>query len=414
MMERYDVIVIGGGPSGSTAAMVLARRGRRVLVVEKERFPRFHIGESLLPYNLRLFRELDLLDVIEKAGFVRKLGAQFWIGNGSRHIDVRFADGEFNEETCAFQVERSVFDELLLRHAASAGVEVREDCAVNGYSIGHDGVRVQTTAGVFEADFLVDASGQVNFTGNRDGVRQSYPSHRKVAVFGHFAGVPVPEGDRRGDIVIVRLESEWAWLIPLAGGKMSVGLVLDQSRVKASPRGPEELFSETIAGSAVLVEKLAAADRIGPLRVIADYSYSNRRFIGPRLVRVGDAAAFLDPIFSSGVYLAMRSARDGAHAVDDALERRAEVTSGMRRYEKRLRRSMGLYWKLIEQFYTRPFIEVFLAPDPPRHLQSAVNSILAGRIESPWSVRWRIWMFYGLVRLRSFWAFTPPIDFARS
>jgi FADH2-dependent halogenase len=412
-MGRHDVIVIGGGPAGSTAARVLARRGRRVLVIEKEHFPRFHIGESLLPYNLQLFRELDLLDVIESAGFVRKLGAQFWIGNGSRHIDVRFADGAFNEETRAFQVERSIFDDLLLRHARAAGADVIEGCAVNGCSIDRDGVRVQTTGGEFAAEFLVDASGQVNFTGNRDGVKESYPTHRKVAVFGHFSGVPVPEGERCGDIIIVRLEDEWSWLIPLAGGKMSVGVVLDQARVKASGLGPEELFADTIAGSSVLSERLARSNRIGPLRVIADYSYSNRRFVGPRLVRIGDAAAFLDPIFSSGVYLAMRSARDGAHAIDDALDRRAEMTPGMRRYERRLRRSMGVYWKLIEQFYTRPFIDVFLAPDPPRHLQSAVNSVLAGRIESPWSVRWRLWVFYAMVRVRAFWAFTPPVDFAR-
>jgi FADH2-dependent halogenase len=413
-MERYDVIVIGGGPAGSTAARVLARRGRRVLVIEKERFPRFHIGESLLPYNLRLFRELELLPLIEAAGFVRKLGAQFWLGNGSRHIDVRFADGAFNEETTAFQVERSVFDDLLLRHAASAGAEVREGCAVSSYVIGGGGVKVQTTSGEVASDFLIDASGQGNFTGNRDGLKETYASHRKVAVFGHFAGVPVPDGDRCGDILIVRLEDEWAWLIPLAGGKMSVGLVLDRTRFKEASTSPEDLFRETISGSAVLREKLAAAERIGPLRTIADYSYTNRRFVGPRLVRVGDAAAFLDPIFSSGVYLAMRSGRDGADTVDEALRRRAAMTSGMRRYERRLRRSMGVYWKLIEQFYTRPFIEVFLAPDPPMHLQSAVNSVLAGRIESPWSVRWRLWIFYGMVRLRAFWSFTPPVDFARS
>jgi flavin-dependent dehydrogenase len=414
-MTRYDVLIIGGGPAGSTAGMVLARAGRRVLIVEKEKFPRFHIGESLLPYNRRLFDELGLLPIIEGAGFVRKLGAQFWLGNGSRHVEVRFDEGVFNEETSAFQVERSIFDELLLRQAAAQGADVREGCTVTGYVVGSDGVFVQTDAGDVSVDFLIDASGQSNFTGNREGVKELYSGHRKVAIFGHFRGVPVAAGEKGGDIVIVRLEEEWAWLIPLAGDKMSVGLVVDQRRVKGSPLPPADLFHEIVNSSSVLREKLNAAELNGPMRVIADYSYTNRRFVARRLVRVGDAAAFMDPIFSSGVFLAMRSAHKAARAVDDALRSGAAMTMKLRRYERWLRRSMAVYWKLIENFYTRPFIEVFLTPDPPRKLQAAVNSVLAGRIEPSWAVRWRLWWFYFLVRLRARgWPITPPVNFAES
>jgi flavin-dependent dehydrogenase len=274
---------------------------------------------------------------------------------------------------------------------------------------------VETDAGDVTADFLIDASGQSNFTGNREGVKEIYSGHRKVAVFGHFRGVPVASGEKGGDIVIVRLEDDWAWLIPLAGGKMSVGLVVDQSRVKASPLPPPELFREVVNSSSVLRDKLAAAELCGPMRTIADYSYTNRRFVAPRLVRVGDAAAFMDPIFSSGVFLAMRSAREAARAVDDALRTGAAMTMKLRRYERWLRRSMAVYWKLIEKFYTRPFIEVFLTSDPPPKIQAAVNSILAGRIEPTWAVRWRIWWFYFLVRLRARgWPVTEPVNFAES
>ncbi|MGI8604393.1 MAG: NAD(P)/FAD-dependent oxidoreductase [Verrucomicrobiales bacterium] len=398
-MTRYDAIIIGGGPAGSTAATVLARTGRRILVLEREKFPRFHIGESLLPYNRRLFGELGLLPLIEQAGFVRKFGAQFWLGDGSRHVEVRFAEGAFNEETSAFQVERSIFDDLLLRHSEKQGAEVREGCSVNGYVVSRDGVHVQTDAGEFASKFLIDASGQANFSGNREGVKEIYSRHRKVAVFGHFTGVTVPDAEKAGDIVIVRLSEEWAWLIPLAGGKMSVGVVMDLKRVKESARAPAELFWDIVRQSSLLAEKLRPAGMIGSLRTISDYSYSNRRFVSPRLVRVGDAAAFMDPIFSSGVYLAMRSAREAAFAIEDALIRGAAMTARLRRYERWLRRSMSLYWKLIEKFYTRPFIEVFLAPDPPFKVNAAVNSVLAGRIEATWAVRWRLALFYLIVRV---------------
>lgn len=411
-MGRYDVIILGGGPAGSAAALALAGRGRRVLVLEKEVFPRFHIGESLLPYNRRLLETLGLMPLVEAAGFMRKIGAQFWLGNGSRHVNFLFAHGCFNEETTAWQVERSVFDDLLLKEVRRRGVEVREGLAAESYRIESDRVTVETGGGAREeAAFLIDATGQSSFTGVREGVREMNPRHRKVAIFGHFRGIPLPEDERQGDILIVRLENEWAWLIPLTPEKVSVGLVLDQAAFKREAISPEAMFARLVGGSCVLREKLGAAERLGPLRTMADYSYTHRRFVSPRLVRVGDAAGFLDPVFSSGVHLAMESGHEAALAVDHALASGAVMTRRLRRYERRLRRSMEMYFRMIEKFYTRPFIEVFVEPRPFLRLPAAVSAVLAGRLEPPWAVRWRLAVFFLIVALRARFPTAAPMRF---
>ena len=173
----------------------------------------------------------------------------------------------------------------------------------------------------------------MNFTGNREGLREANPKLRKIAIFAHFGGIPLPEGERRGDIIIVRLEHEWAWIIPLSEEKVSIGLVVDQARFKASGLTPAEMFERLVESSSVLREKLSGAERISPLRTISDYSYKNRRFVGPRLIRAGDAAGFMDPIFSSGVHVAMESGHAAANVVDDALARGLAFTPRFAKYE---------------------------------------------------------------------------------
>src|SRR5579862_5651805 len=197
--EVYDALIIGGGPGGSTVATLLARSGKRVLVLEKEHFPRFHIGESLLPYNRKLFEEMGVLDTLEAAGFPKKLGAQFHIGNASKALKLVFSNGCYTRETTAFQVERSTFDHILLKHARSSGAEIREGWTVTNFETNEENATAEARdeRGVresFSARFLIDASGRGNFTGNQQGLRVIHPHLKKLAVFGHFENVRLDEG----------------------------------------------------------------------------------------------------------------------------------------------------------------------------------------------------------------------------
>lgn len=399
----YDVVIIGGGPAGSSAATTLAKAGRRVLVLEKSRFPRFHIGESLLPYNRAVFEELGVWHKIAGAGFVVKRGAQFWMGDGSRHNRLDFSKGAFTGFPEAMQVERAEFDRILLDHAREAGAEVREEHTVTSHEVDAHGVRVAYrnggSEGTVRASFLIDASGLANLTANRGSLREFYEGHRKIALFTHFAGIDMPGGEETGDILIVRRADSWFWLIPLAGGKTSVGLVMDKNIYQKSGLKPRETFEAAVALTPAVRARFERAEALEDLRVTADFSYRNRALVGERVVRVGDAAGFIDPIFSSGVMLATSSGVDGAKVVDDALRQNSAFTPAMGGYEKRVRRNVGLYWRFIEPFYQLHFAQLFFQPVNRLRMVCAVNCVLAGRTDLPLAVRWRLRVFFFLVWL---------------
>ncbi|OAI57822.1 hypothetical protein AYO49_01790 [Verrucomicrobiaceae bacterium SCGC AG-212-N21] len=411
----YDVIIIGGGPAGATAAMTLAQAGRRVLVLEREKFPRFHIGESLLPYNRPLFEKLGVWEKIASAGFMPKRGAQFWLGDGSKHVRVTFANGVFTEFPEALQVERATFDHILLDHARACGAEVREECSVLDHTITEDGVTVRHrhcdgTEAEATAAFLMDASGMANVTANRAGLRKVYPNHRKVAIFGHFMNVDMPREEKLGDILIVRRRNSWCWLIPLTMEKTSVGLVLDSADLKASGLTPEQFFADAVEKTSELHRRLSAAQRCEPLRVLSDFSYRNSALVAPRLMRVGDASGFIDPIFSSGVLLAMQGGNTAAECVHEALSLGRTMTPAMRGYERSTRRRIAAFWEFIEKFYTDHFTQLFFEPQDIFKLPSAVNAILAGRTDLPFAARWRLRFFFLLVWLQKRFPLAPKTE----
>jgi flavin-dependent dehydrogenase len=413
---EYDAVVIGGGPGGSTTATFLAKAGKRVLVLEKEHFPRFHIGESLLPYNRQIFEEMGILPKLERASLIKKTGAQFHLGNASKSLALVFRNGHYTREPEAFQVERSTFDHLMLTHARESGAEVREGCTVLKFTSDADGVTVQTRdeSGehrTFRGKFLIDASGRGNLTGNQEGLREIHPKLKKLAVFGHFAGVKLDDGPKGGDTVIIRLENKWFWVIPLSPEKTSVGCVLDQQEFTNAKVSPETVFDRICQEHTAVRERMEKARLLGVMHTTSDFSYKNKTFVGHRVLRVGDAAGFMDPIFSAGVYLACYSGKLAAQAVAESVNAGDDGRGRLKAYDKRIYNAMQNYWDMVEGYYTTPFMEIFMSPRDKFNLPSAVTALLAGELEGGWKIRWRMKIFFWLVKIQAKWPLVPRISF---
>jgi flavin-dependent dehydrogenase len=415
----YDAIVIGGGPGGATAATLLSRAGRKVLVLEKEHFPRFHIGESLLPYNRRLFEEIGVVAKLENAGFPRKFGAQFHLGNGSKVLKLVFQNGVFTHETSAYQVERAKFDDILLKHAGESGAEVREGWTVTKFIPGKGSVLVEARSPngaleTFQAAFLADASGRANITGNQEGLRVIHPDLKKLALFGHFDGVALDEAPKADDTIIVRLENKWFWIIPLGPNKISVGCVMDQQEFAKLALPPAEVFSQMWQSSSEMRERMKNARLLSSIQSTSDFSYHNRRLVGPRLLRIGDAAGFMDPIFSAGVYLAMNSGKLAAEVISESLKAGDDGTARLRMYEKKVFHTMRYYWDMVDKFYTQPFMELFLQPRPKFNIPDAIVAILAGELDGGWRVELRRQIFFLLIWIQGRWPIIPRVSFEDS
>jgi geranylgeranyl reductase family protein len=410
---KYDVIVIGGGPSGSTVAARLAQRGRRVLLLEKEHFPRFHIGESLLPCSMPLLEQLGAMPAVAAHGFLVKYAAEFVTGDGAMTRRYAFADGLIAGAPSAFEVDRAEFDQLLLQNAARLGVEVREGTAVTSFEIQHDGVSVTARSddgseAALSAQMLIDATGQSSFVAGRLGMREMDTSLKNFAVFSHFEGAERHEGKREGDISVVLVPGGWWWVIPLADGRTSVGQV--GPRTLLGGRKPDEAyFHDQIAATPYLARRLKSATRIAPVRTISDYSYVSKRLAGDRFVLVGDAGAFIDPVFSTGVYLGMVGAFKAAEAVDAALASQRFSRREFAAYEAWVRKQVEAYKKFVKGFYRPEFVELLMAPSDFLDLRAAITSLLAGfGVDRP-EINARVLVFLGLARLNRRFSLAPRI-----
>jgi flavin-dependent dehydrogenase len=412
MEQSYDAVVVGGGPGGSTVATVLARAGRHVLLLERERFPRFHVGESLLPFSLPIFERIGVADKIRGAGFQEKYGAFFWNESNGTTRPVVFARGRDADHPKAYHVKRAEFDDLLLRHSESCGAEVREGVSVDEILFEGSravGVRTKVAAGdgaptgrgeTIRARVVVDASGQGALLSRQLGLRQFDPKLRRACIFAHYAGVSWPKENQPGDILLPIDKGVWYWIIPFSDGTCSVGGVFDPAEVRfAEGATVEGRFGEMLARSGRMMELLHGSRRISGAHGVSDFSSSATRLGGDGWALVGDAATFLDPVFSTGVFLAMATGERAAAAIDRALSRKGRLDArDLRAYERQANRMFARFRKFVYNFYDPVFFDAFCTPHPPETIRAAVTTTLAGGVErvSPALWFWTKMMFVGV------------------
>ncbi|TPG11541.1 NAD(P)/FAD-dependent oxidoreductase [Rhodanobacter glycinis] len=382
--ELCDVVVIGGGPGGSTAATLLARRGYKVIALEKAHHPRFHIGESLLPMNLPVFERLGVLDKVRALG-VFKPGADFEADNERGYNTYAFARAIGQSPPHAYQVWRQDFDKMLYDHARERGADAREGHEV--VQVEQRGPRaslldVKTDDGrsyCIQARYVVDASGRDAFLSAKRKLRRKNEQHQSAAIFGHYRGAERRAGEDAGNISIYCFEHGWMWMIPLPDGVMSVGAVCRPEYLKQRRGRTAEFLLDTLKLSPALWRRLEHAELIDEeVRVTGNYSYDSTRMGGPGWVLVGDAFAFLDPVFSSGVYLAMSGAEQAAEVVDQALREPAREPALLRKLEKRQRAGMARFSFFIYRFNGPVMQQMFRSPRNTWQLEQGVISMLAG------------------------------------
>jgi flavin-dependent dehydrogenase len=393
--ETCDVLIIGGGPAGSTAAALLAEQGCDVVLLEKDSHPRFHIGESLLPRNLQILDRLGVHADVATIG-VLKPGAEFVSDETGRSIAFPFARSLNQAYTHAYQVRRSEFDELLFSNAARRGARVAERTRVTEIAFASKpGARALVIAQASDGGtrmlaprFVLDASGRDTFIANRMRSKQANKRNNTAAVFAHYRGMP-PRSDCTAGYISVHLtEDGWFWMIPLTGGVTSVGFVGNPTAFKQREDRIEDFFERRLRNSPSVSARMIGAERISDVHATGNYSYRARRAWGEGWLIIGDAFAFIDPVFSSGVLLAMTAGELGADAARAWLQDPAAGRAVARRTERYLRTAMdNLSW-LIYRINSPVLRDMFMSPSNRFRMRDAIITMLAGNLAG----EWRTWL----------------------
>ena len=423
--DIYDVAIIGGGPAGSTAATLLAKAGRRVIVFEREKFPRFHIGESLLPFSVQTFDRLGVREKLDRA-FLPKFGGEIMAACGTKGVKFYFKDGFRSQRDRAYQVTRSEFDELLLDHSRENGAEIREETEVERIEFtdehvdvywsvpkitGHDSTCPSTNVGRSRARYLLDCSGRQTILGSLFNLKKTYDHLQKFSVFAHYENIGRLPGRDATLIRMVRGLDRWFWMIPLTETRTSIGVVMDTTTFRATKLPPEIALEKFVTEQPLMAERMKNAIRVSPVYSTGDFSYRNIRLFGDRWLLAGDAAGFIDPVFSSGVFLAIMSAEKAADTLEQVLTNESDRRRLFKKYSRTVNRIMDIYLTFVNAWYQRSkeFLEVFLNPTETMQIAAAVNAVLAGNEGKSLAIKWRMWLFYFFVYMQRFFGFSPRL-----
>ena len=398
--QDCDVLVIGGGPAGTTIAPLLVEKGYRVVLLEKARHPRFHVGESLLPANMPLFERMGIAEEVKAIG-MEKWGAEFISPQHGMAQTFHFADAWDKSQPYAYQVKRAEFDDVLIRNAAKKGVEVHECCKAKAIDFlpdnsgaviraQHDDGREQT----WKARFVVDASGRDTFLANRFQIKHRNPKHNSSAIYGHFSGAIRHEGQAEGNISIFWFEHGWFWFIPMMNDVTSIGMVTWPYFMKTrGQRSIEQFLRDGIAMCPPLAERLKMATLVNEVEATGNFSYVSERNHGANYLLLGDAYAFIDPVFSSGVLLAMNSGVIGADAIDTCLSKPAQAPAALKRFDELMKHGPKEFSWFIYRVTNPIMRDFFMYPKNIFRVKEALLSVLAGDIFGKTPIWRSIWMF---------------------
>jgi flavin-dependent dehydrogenase len=410
----FDFAVAGGGPAGCAAAITLARRGHSVVLFERETFPRFHIGESLLATANDHFAALGVAEKIAAAGFPEKWGARLLTHDGQSGRGVNFAEVREVRRPQTYQVPRAEFDRILMDRAREVGVDVREGIRVTGCEFAPDAATLDYangTAGRVRVHAMVDATGRNGLLARKFNLRTDEPLLANIAIYSHYRNVPrIPDGCPNDIRIVARNDSGWFWLIPISAELMSVGVVLPRTLFLQMPEGsPEERLERALADTPVVAELMRDAKREWPVRVEKDFSYSASAYAGDRWILAGDAGSFLDPVFSTGVSIAMESGIEAATELDRARKRNDLSARSFAAFSRRQRKRFRIFRRFVIGFYTPQFRDLFFSPEPPRQLFRAVATILAGRWDASLRTRFLNRIFFAIVALQKRFKLAPSL-----
>jgi len=384
---HYDCVVMGGGPAGSTAAALVAEAGFSTLLLERAKMPRLHIGESLMPETYWIFERLGVLDQMKKSGYPKKVGVQFVSPTGKESSPFFFRSHDDRESSETWHVDRAEFDKMLFDNAATQGATCRDNTRVLDVQLADDritGVRLQPATGELidvTAKVVIDATGQQTLLANRLGLRRENPDLRKVSFWQYYRGAHRDEAGGGVKTVIMHTAGKrsWFWYIPLSGDIVSVGLVGDRDYLLKDRGTPAEVFAAEQQKCLALLGWLQDAQAEGELQVAREFSYSTERSAGDGWVLIGDAWGFIDPVYSSGVYFAMKSAALAADCIIDGLRTGDVSAATLGRWLPDFTRHTHLLRRLVNAFYSDEFRVGKFLQEYPQH-QNELVDMLIGRV----------------------------------